>query len=41
MEEGNIERRIKILSSEKEREQAALMRLQKKCQSRLEGQKGQ
>jgi hypothetical protein len=41
MEEANLERRMQILSSEKEREQATLMRLQKKCQSRLQGQKGQ
>jgi hypothetical protein len=41
MEEDNLERRMQISSSEEEKDLVALMRLQKKCQSRLEDQKGQ
>jgi hypothetical protein len=40
MEEGNLEWRMQISSSEEEKDLAALMKLQKKCQSHLEGQKG-
>jgi hypothetical protein len=41
MGEDNLERRIQVLSSEEEKGLAALMKLQKLCQSHLEGQKGQ
>jgi hypothetical protein len=38
---GNLERRMQVLSSEEEKEQAALMKLQKMFISHLEGLKGQ
>jgi hypothetical protein len=41
MEEGNLEQRMQISSSGEEKDLAALMKLQKMCQSHLEGQKGQ
>jgi hypothetical protein len=41
MGEGNLGRRMQVLSSEEEKELAALMRSQKMFQSHLEGQKGQ
>jgi hypothetical protein len=41
MEEDNREQRMQTSSLEEEKELVALMKLQKKCQSRLEGQKGQ
>jgi hypothetical protein len=41
MGEGNLERRMQVLSSEEEKELAAFMRSQKMFQSHLEGQKGQ
>jgi hypothetical protein len=41
MGEGNLGRRMQVLSSEEEKELAALMRSQKMFQSRLEGLKGQ
>jgi hypothetical protein len=40
MREGNLERRMQVLSSEEEKELEALMKLQKMFQSHLEGQKG-
>jgi hypothetical protein len=40
MEEGNLEQRMQISSSGEEKDLAALMKLQKMCQSHLEGQKG-
>jgi hypothetical protein len=39
-EEDNLEQRMLFLSSEQEKELAPLMKLQKKCQYILEGQKG-
>jgi hypothetical protein len=41
MGEGNLERRIQALSSEEEKELAALMKSQKMLQSHREGLKGQ
>jgi hypothetical protein len=41
MGEGNLERRMQVLSSEEEKGVAVLMKLQKMFQSHLEGQKGQ
>jgi hypothetical protein len=40
MGEGNLERRMQVLSSEEEKEQAALMKSQKMFQSHREGLKG-
>jgi hypothetical protein len=40
MGEGNLERRMQVWSSEEEKEQAALMKLQKMLLSHLEGIKG-
>jgi hypothetical protein len=41
MEEGNLERRMQVLSSEEEKGLAVLMKSQKMFQSHLEGQRGQ
>jgi hypothetical protein len=41
IEEGNLERRMQISSSGEEKDLVALMKLQKMCQSHLEGQKCQ
>jgi hypothetical protein len=40
MGEGNLERKMQVLSSEEEKGLAALMKLQKMFQSHLDGQKG-
>jgi hypothetical protein len=40
MGEGNLERRMQVLSSEEEKRLAALMKLQKMFKSHLEGQRG-